>query len=124
MNKTYCDGCGEEITNTYGRNRLELAVHLFKDPNDLNGHIDGNGNRISGRGVHKDLCAKCYNEVGEIAVAKLREIQKRYNSDNTLPRSISELKKLVGNMSSVAQNEHEKQIVREFAHLIDVNFKK
>lgn len=69
--KTFCDCCGKEAKVVH----YQFRVHMKDIVNGhVNGFVDNDMNRVSGRDVTVELCHKCYNEVVYPSVAKLKEL--------------------------------------------------
>lgn len=79
MRKTFCDCCGEEITDFRVFNFSHLC-HLSEDRRGkLDGYIDTKTMQpISGRDDTKELCITCYNKVVIEAVKKFEELRDEY----------------------------------------------
>lgn len=73
MKKTFCDACGNEGAI----NNFTYLCHLGEH---YPGYADSNGNTISGRPITLDICNKCYNDILEPAIKKLKEIQSSRNA--------------------------------------------
>lgn len=54
----------------------QVPVHLWSFRNNINGYVDLEGNRVSGRSDTIELCTKCSNTVHSAAISALLEIQK------------------------------------------------
>ena len=70
--KIVCDVCGKEA-----RNKFSFKCHLnnILEGVYLNGYVDPEGNRVSGKEKVLDLCNKCYNEVLTPSILKLKELK-------------------------------------------------
>lgn len=77
MTKTVCDGCGKEVTpnsrHTESWRKIEFASHLVEG--NSRAYVTPEGEPVSGRLIGYDLCPKCYNAVGFVAIRELRSIQ-------------------------------------------------
>lgn len=82
MIKHICDCCRTEIT--IGKKEFKPYVHIRETAEGRTGYAvvtdrqrDSMGHSTSGRQLHYDLCAGCYNEVYGAAWAKFTEMKKR-----------------------------------------------
>ena len=71
MKKIFCDACLEEVDRPHS---FKYLCHLDPYNRTVLGHVDRNGNRISSREDHKDLCIKCYNRIMGQAVKEFEKI--------------------------------------------------
>ena len=65
MVKHFCDRCGVESKPNNSFNTVGILCHLAEmdKRNSVAGHVDSEGNFISGRSVTFELCNSCYNKV-------------------------------------------------------------
>lgn len=74
--KIFCDCCGREGAST----KFSFLTHLNPKRGEfVNGYVDQEGNRVSGRTDTFDLCHKCYNTIVGAAINKFVELRQTYD---------------------------------------------